>query len=79
MVMMISLGQGGMPVPSDLLTVSQAAKYLQLSEKTIRRLIGDNRLPASKISSRTWRIKTSDIDEYIKVNSNVKKGAQENE
>ena len=66
-------------MPSDLLTVSQTAKYLQLSEKTIRRLISDNRLPASKISNRTWRIKTSDIDEYIKANSNGRKGASENE
>ena len=66
-------------MPSDLLTVSQTAKYLQLSEKTVRRLISDNRLPASKISNRTWRIKTSDIDEYIQANSNGKKGAGENE
>ena len=66
-------------MPSDLLTVSQTAKYLQLSEKTIRRLIHDNRLPASKIGNRIWRIKVSDIDEYIKVNSNCKKGVNGNE
>ena len=66
-------------MPSNLLTASQTAKYLQLSGKTIRCLISDNRLPASKISNRTWRIKTSDIDEYIKANSNGKKGAIANE
>ena len=76
---MASLRQGGTPVSSDLLTISQTAKYLQLSEKTIRRLISDNRLPASKISNRTWRIKTSDIDDYVTANSNGKKGATKDE
>jgi excisionase family DNA binding protein len=61
------------PVSSELLTVAQTAKYLQISEKTVRRLISDGRLPASKISNRTWRIKTSDIDEYIQANSNYKR------
>lgn len=70
---------GGVSVDSELLTVAQTAKYLQLSEKTVRRLVSDGRLPASKISNRTWRIKTSDIDEYIQANSNGKKGASENE
>ena len=64
---------------SELLTVAQTARYLQFSEKTIRRLIKDGRLPASKIGNRTWRIRTSDIDEYIQANSNGKKGAIENE
>ncbi|MCL1852813.1 MAG: helix-turn-helix domain-containing protein [Peptococcaceae bacterium] len=59
----------------ELLTISQTAKYLKLSEKTIRRLISDNRLTASKVGNRTWRIKTSDIEEYIQANSNGKKGA----
>ena len=64
---------------SELLTVTQTAKYLQLSDKTVRRLIADGRLPASKISNRTWRVKPSDIDVYIQANSNGMKGAKENE
>ncbi len=50
---------------TDLLTVSQAAKYLQLSEKTVRRLIKNGDLQASRIGTRTWRIRASDIDKYI--------------
>lgn len=50
---------------TELLTVSQTAQYLQLSEKTIRRMIGKGCLPASKLGNRTWRIRASDIDEYI--------------
>ena len=50
---------------TELLTVSQTAQYLQLSEKTIRRMIGKGSLPASKLGNRTWRIRASDIDDYI--------------
>ena len=48
----------------ELLTVAQTAKYLQLSEKTVRRMIGEGTLQASKLSTRTWRIRTCDIDSY---------------
>ena len=54
----------------ELLTVAQAAEYLQFSEKTVRRLIGEGRLRASKLSNRSWRILASDIDEYVTSNSN---------
>ncbi len=50
---------------TELLTVAQTAQYLQLSEKTIRRMIGKGVLPAAKLGNRTWRIKPSDLDEYI--------------
>lgn len=59
----------------ELLTISQTAKYLQLSEKTIRRLINDNRLTASRVGNRIWRVKTSDIEDYIQAHTNGKKGA----
>jgi DNA (cytosine-5)-methyltransferase 1 len=58
---------------TELLTVSQTAKYLQLSEKTIRRLISENRLSASKVANRTWRIRASDVDDYIQAHTNGKK------
>ena len=44
---------------AELLTVAQAAKYLQLSEKTIRRYIHRGILPASKWEDRMWRIRAS--------------------
>ena len=58
----------------ELLTIAQTAKYLKLSEKTIRRLISESRLIASKVGNRTWRIKASDIENYIQTNNNGKKG-----
>lgn len=57
---------------TELLTVSQTAQYLQLSEKTIRRLIGNGSLPASKLGNRSWRIRACDIDGYITETSNQK-------
>ncbi len=57
---------------TDLLTVSQTAEYLQLSEKTVRRLITDGRLQASKLANRSWRIRLCDIESYITATSNSK-------
>jgi DNA (cytosine-5)-methyltransferase 1 len=56
---------------TELLTVSQTAAYLQLSEKTVRRLIGNGDLQASKLGNRSWRIRACDIEEYVKVTSNT--------
>ena len=55
---------------TELLTVSQTAKYLQLSEKTVRRLIGNGSLQASKLSDRSWRIRVCDLDAYVSANLN---------
>ena len=57
---------------TELLTVSQTAKYLQLSERTIRRLIGNGSLQASKLANRAWRIRACDIDKYVAATSNNK-------
>ncbi len=56
---------------SELLTVSQAANYLKLSEKTVRRLIGKGSLQASKVANRAWRVRTCDIEEYVKSTANT--------
>lgn len=55
---------------TELLTVSQTASYLKLSEKTVRRLISNGTLQASKVSNRSWRIRACDIDLYINNTSN---------
>lgn len=56
---------------SELLTVSQTAQYLQLSEKTVRRLINNGCLKASKLGNRSWRIQSCDIEEYVTSNANI--------
>ena len=56
---------------NGLLTVAQTAEYLQLSEKTVRRLISEEKIVAYKVGDRSWRIKMSDIDAYMTTNSNT--------
>ena len=63
---------------NELYTVTQAAEYLQLSIKTVRRLIADNKLRASKISDRSWRIKKDDIEYYYQANTNQPEGGNHN-
>ena len=58
----------------ELLTVAQAARYLKGCDKTVRRLIQSNQLPASRISSRSLRIRRSDIDHYVDNHKNDEKG-----
>lgn len=64
---------------TELLTVAQTAGYLKFSEKTVRRLINDGRLPAAKLANRSWRIRMCDVDEYISSSSNSIKIANEKE
>lgn len=50
---------------SELMTVSQTAVYLQLSEKTVRRLIKKGELRASKLGNHSWRVRSQDIESYV--------------
>lgn len=56
----------------ELFTVAQTSQYLQVCEKTVRRLINSNTLTASKVG-KSWRIRKSDIDLYLNNNTNIKK------
>lgn len=56
---------------TELMTIAQVAEYLQLSEKTIRRLISNGSLQAYKVANRSWRIKFCDVEKYIAAASNV--------
>lgn len=47
-----------------ILTVSQAAEYLKVCDKTVRRLIASKALSASKVGN-SWRIKKEDINSYL--------------
>jgi len=50
--------------PTKYLTVSEAASYCSLSEKTIRRLIGRGVLPYYR-ATRRIQIAISDLDAYF--------------
>ena len=53
-----------------MLTVAQAAEYLKVCDKTVRRLIAKQELAASKVGN-SWRIQKVDIDKYLKETRNV--------
>ena len=55
-----------------ILTVAQAAEYLKVCEKTVRRLILKQELTASKVG-KSWRIQKVDIDNYLHENCNKNK------
>ena len=59
----------------EILTVAQAASYLQVSDKTVLKLIKGDQLVASQVG-RVYRIKLSDINAYLAANSNGKKGVK---
>ena len=47
-----------------IMTIAQAAEYLKVCDKTVRRLIARKELAASKVGS-SWRIQKADIDSYL--------------
>lgn len=65
----------------EIFTVAQAAQYLQVCEKTVRRLISSNKLIASRVGAgnRSLRIKKTDIDIYLSEHTNKRKGVAVNE
>lgn len=63
------------PMDDEILTVAQAAAYLKVSDKTVLKWIKNDKLVASLVG-RIYRIKLSDINDYLAANSNGKKGVK---
>ena len=65
----------------EIFTVTQAAQYLKVCDKTVRRLISSNKLIASRVGNgnRSLRIKKSDVDAYLAEHANKVKGVAVNE
>ena len=49
---------------SELMTLSEVAEYLRVTQKTIYRLLEQDRIPATKVG-RQWRFKKKSIDEWL--------------
>ena len=45
-------------------SLKEAAEYLGISYRTIRRMVKDDKLPALQVGHQ-WRIKISDLEEYV--------------
>ncbi|WP_227936743.1 helix-turn-helix domain-containing protein [Alkalihalobacillus deserti] len=48
----------------EIMTVTQVAKYLQLSEMSTYKLVQEGKIPAFKIG-RHWRVKKEDLNDFI--------------
>jgi excisionase family DNA binding protein len=48
-----------------LLTFDQAARFLGISLRQLRRLVDGGRIPFVRVSKRTPRIRTSDIKSFV--------------
>ena len=53
----------------NILTLKQTAKYLQLSERSIYKLIKQGKIPANKILNK-WRFDKREIDKIFKKHTN---------
>ncbi|UOR13663.1 helix-turn-helix domain-containing protein [Halobacillus amylolyticus] len=49
----------------EIMTISQVAEYLQISEVTTYKLVQEGRIPGFKIG-RHWRVRKEDLQEHIK-------------
>ena len=54
-----------------LLTIKEVAQYLRVSERSVLRYIEAGRLKASKVG--WWRVRQSDLDDFLKKTSNLYK------
>lgn len=57
---------------NDIMTMKEVADYLKLNEKTAYRLTSEGKLPAFKVGG-SWRFRKSEIDQWIKDQSNTKR------
>ncbi|WP_315118651.1 helix-turn-helix domain-containing protein [uncultured Clostridium sp.] len=48
----------------EIMTISEVAEYLKISEVTTYKLVQEGKMPAFKIG-RHWRIKKNDLTEFI--------------
>ncbi|MGF7186745.1 excisionase family DNA binding protein [Desulfitispora alkaliphila] len=56
----------------EIMTISQVAKYLQISEITTYKLVKEEKIKAFKIG-RHWRVKKEDLNKFIEnLNCNSK-------
>lgn len=51
---------------NEIMTITQVAKYLQISEVTTYRLVQEGKIPAFKVG-RSWRVKREDLNEFIEM------------
>ena len=54
----------------SFLTTNEVANLLRVHQRTVQRWISSNRLKATKIGPRVWRIKKQDLDYFMGIDHN---------
>jgi excisionase family DNA binding protein len=49
----------------DIFTLREVAQYLKVTERTIYRLVAEQRIPAFKVGG-SWRFRHGDLDRWIR-------------
>lgn len=52
--------------PADLITIAEAAEFLDVTDRTIRRYISEGRLAAFRIGNRQIRLRRADVEALLK-------------
>jgi excisionase family DNA binding protein len=71
MVTPTDTGEGRMPNSLEILTLQQAAEYLNVHPNTVYRLARNGKLPAFKIGT-DWRFRRTSLDSWIESRQAVK-------
>ena len=50
---------------ADYLTAAEVAAYLRVSTATVYRWLEAGKIPGAQVGKRTWRIRASDLEEYL--------------
>lgn len=53
------------PDPDRLLTVEEAAEFLQVSAYMVRQWARERKIPAARIGGRYWRFRRSALTEWV--------------
>jgi excisionase family DNA binding protein len=56
--------KGYSPLEKEIMTITQVAEYLQISEMTTYKLVNEGKIEGFKIG-RHWRVKKEDLTEFI--------------
>jgi excisionase family DNA binding protein len=52
------------PLEKEIMTITQVAEYLQISDMTTYKLVNEGKIKGFKIG-RHWRVKKEDLNEFI--------------
>lgn len=57
-----------MPDQPTLMTVSEVAAYLHISQETVRRMLRSHKLPGNRLGPGRmgWRIKLADVEQLLR-------------